>query len=93
MTDVERCLYEKSFAMYDLMLYLDTHPEDEEALTYYESLREEWKQARCAYVAQIGPLTFDDVTGENKWTWINRPWPWEGGACTCGSMRRDCSSR
>lgn len=36
-------IYEVSFAVNDITLYLDTHPEDEEALQYfckYKTLRE-----------------------------------------------------
>ena len=93
MNEVERAVYETNFVLYDLMLYLDTHPEDTKALEYYRKAREDWKQARCAYVEHFGPLTFDDVTGEDRWNWIDRPWPWEGGACGCGSMKNACSSR
>jgi len=31
-------IYAKKFALYDCMLYLDTHPSDPEALSYYEQL-------------------------------------------------------
>jgi len=30
--------YAKRFAIYDCMLYLDTHPSDPEALSYYEQM-------------------------------------------------------
>jgi spore coat protein JB len=93
MNQWEKAVYETGFAMDDILLYLDTHPQDREALAYYEKVREDWMRARCAYVSKVGPLTFDDVTGVNKWTWIERPWPWEGGMSTCGPTRNACNSR
>ena len=93
MNEIERAVYETGFAMDDMNRYLDTHPEDQEALAYYEKVREDWKQARCAYVSEIGPLTYDDVTGKTRWIWVDRPWPWEGGMCGCGTMKNACSTR
>ena len=33
------------------------------------------------YCCNYGPLNTNEVTAENVWTWINDPWPWEGGGC------------
>lgn len=93
MNEWEKAVYETGFAMDDILLYLDTHPEDQRALAYYEETREAWKQARCAYIANVGPLAYADVTDTNKWTWIERPWPWEGGMCSCGPTRNACNTR
>lgn len=74
-------VYEVSFAMDDVVLYLDTHPEDIEALNYYHYVSDLRQQAVEAYEAQCGPLMFDQVRDENYWSWVNDPWPWEG---VCG---------
>lgn len=87
MNEWEKAVYETGFAMDDILLYLDTHPKDQRALAYYEETREAWKQARCAYIENVGPLAFADVVDANQWTWIERPWPWEGGMCACGLTR------
>lgn len=76
-----RRVYEASFAMDDIILYLDTHPDDQEALNYYYYVTGLRKQAMEAYEAQCGPLMLDEVRSENYWTWVNNPWPWEG---VCG---------
>ena len=76
-----RRVYEASFAMDDIILYLDTHPNDQDALNYYYYVVELRKQAMEAYEAQCGPLMIDGVRSENYWAWLNDPWPWEG---VCG---------
>ena len=68
-----------SFAMDDVVLYLDTHPCDQQALDYYQYVRGLRKEAMEAYAAQCGPLTKDQINEGNYWNWVNDPWPWEGG--------------
>lgn len=68
---------EVSFAMDDLILYLDTHPKDQNALNYYEKLRVLRQQAVNSYTDNFGPLTFRNVKNCNDWAWVNQPWPWE----------------
>ena len=94
MNDLMNQIYQYSFAVDDVHLYLDTHPDDQEALNYYRTMRESQNEAVCAYEKQFGPLTADRVRDcDNYWTWINDPWPWEGGAHRCGSMKKDCNTR
>lgn len=73
-------IYEVGFAIDDVVLFLDTHPCDPEALKYYCSYRQMKQQAVEEYTKYYGPLTNDNVDVTNKWTWIRDPWPWEG-AC------------
>lgn len=73
-----RFIDEVSFALCDCVLYLDTHPMDQEALTYYEKCKCLRKKAVDEYTECYGPLTNDNVKVKNKWTWVNDPWPWEG---------------
>ena len=65
------------FNLYDTALYLDTHPMDQTALHYYHKIQEAKEEAESEYNACYGPLTINDVQSENKWTWIEKPWPWE----------------
>ena len=72
-----------SFAMDDVILYLDTHPDDRNALNYYRyvvALRKEAVKAyeASAFEAQFGPLTASANRDAAYWSWINDPWPWEG---------------
>ena len=68
---------EADFAVYDLLLYLDTHPEDEKALAMYTDLVRRAADAKRTFEAAYGPLTADAAAGKKEWTWIRSPWPWE----------------
>ena len=76
-----------SFAAYDMLLYLDTHPKDEKALAYYQEQCCRRKQLLDDYACQFGPLTADCAcqTDCPDWAWIMQPWPWEN--CQKGGMR------
>ena len=50
---------------------------DQEALYYYHTNREMPDAAIDEYTSYYGPLTMDAVLSKNKWTWIEKPWPWE----------------
>lgn len=70
---------ETSFAMDDVILYLDTHPEDRNALNYYHQVKKMRQEARTAYENQFGSLTPDAVQNTTQWSWLSGPWPWEKG--------------
>lgn len=72
-------VYQTGFAVDDILLYLDTHPCDPAALAYYQQVRALYQNAVQAYESQYGPLFMTNVDDRNYWTWINEPWPWEGG--------------
>lgn len=72
-------LDQASFAVDDVLLYLDTHPNDTEALAYYQYVKSLRDQVMNAYTDQYGPLMKDQERSTTSWTWVNGPWPWEGG--------------
>ena len=65
------------FFLYDLALYLDTHPNDRRALCLHNNYAKELKDLKDKYQKVYGPLTLDYPC--NKWRWIEEPWPWERG--------------
>jgi len=79
--DAQQELFRKiqiyGFVLADTALYLDTHPTDQAALNYYEKYRQINRKAIEEYTRCYGPLTLDDVDVNNKWTWIEKPWPWQ----------------
>lgn len=75
---LRRIIDAASFAVDDIALYLNTHPTDQRALEYYEYYRDMRKQAVQEYTMYFGPLTDDNVMVDDRWTWVDRPWPWEG---------------
>lgn len=82
-----------SFAMDDILLFLDTHPCDKAALNYYHYVTNLRRDAVNAYEANYGPLSVDQVRSDQYWTWIQGKWPWEGGNSACGDMRNVCNIR
>ena len=71
-----------SFAMYDILLFLDTHPCDQEAIACFEDYKKQRIHAMEEYAKYYGPLTLDMVNSdEQKWKWIEEPWPWQEGGC------------
>lgn len=82
-----------SFAMDDILLYLDTHPCDQAALNYYHYVTKLRREAMEAYEASYGPLLVDHVQSNQYWTWVQGKWPWEGGNTVCGTMKSGCNIR
>lgn len=70
-----------SFAVVEITLYLDTHPDDREALDYFSHYSGLRRSALEVYGAKFGPLTVDTASPTNTWNWCEQPLPWEGGAC------------
>lgn len=66
------------FAMYDTVLFLDTHPCDRGALEYYNRVSAAMRDAVATYEEKYGPLTIKNVnTSDGSWKWLCAPWPWE----------------
>jgi spore coat protein JB len=65
------------FTLDEVGLFLDTHPEDQAALAYYKKHQMLKKEAMEQYQMKYGPLTAEDYCYNDRWTWIDNPWPWE----------------
>ena len=65
------------FAITELALYLDTHPEDEKALCLHRKSCKKVKELKDKYQKVYGPHTINYPC--NKWRWLEEPWPWERG--------------
>ena len=65
------------FAINELALYLDTHPEDQIALCLHRKYAKKVKDLKDKYQRVYGPLTINYPC--NKWRWLEEPWPWERG--------------
>lgn len=74
---------EVSFAVDDILLYLDTHPNDKDALSFFHDNVSKRIVAMKYYASQYGPLTVDAAHDNEScsWKWVEQPWPWEGGCC------------
>ncbi len=67
------------FYLYDLNLYLDTHPTDSQALALFKKYTALRKSAYETYIEKYGPITADQSSTE-CFNWVNDPWPWERSA-------------
>lgn len=66
------------FMAVDLHLYLDTHPEDEEAIEKYNEIIRKADAVRYEYESKFGPLcSFRSMSDKNSFKWIDSPWPWQ----------------
>ena len=68
------------FAMQELALYLDTHPEDAEALELYRHYQKIYHDGMMRYSEKYGPLSHGTPVDDKTYTWLNEPWPWEFAA-------------
>ena len=65
------------FVSDELELYLDTHVDDTEAFMLYQSVLALREEARERYAARYGVITQCDQLGQESYTWLRDPWPWE----------------
>ena len=72
-----------AFAMWELRLYLNTHPCDQEALQLLHKLQENCCEPNYA-TTFLEDVPCTDGTRNPAWRWGSDPWPWEYEAnCGC----------
>jgi spore coat protein JB len=67
------------FCSLDMTLYLDTHPDDQAALDYWNQCNALYQSALESYEESYGPLTLTGGQQLDTWDWNTAPMPWEGG--------------
>lgn len=74
-----RKIQELEFATLELNLFLDTQPQDQQALTLFNQLQQELMQCVRAYEQVYGPLLNYGFSPNmhNYWKWVDSPWPWQ----------------
>ena len=65
------------FAAYDMLLYLDTHPNDKKAFSMFKELVEKMRLKKKEYETEFGPLEAFNSANYDTFKWIKSPWPWE----------------
>lgn len=79
MTQLLLKIQQLEFAAVELNLFLDTHPEDQQALAMFNKVHQELMQCVRSYEQTYGPLLnfgFSPAL-QNTWRWAELPWPWE----------------
>jgi spore coat protein JB len=66
------------FSIWDLHLYLDTHPGDSQAMQLLAQYEAQYAEIKAQYEEQYGP--FEPGNGE---AWLKSLWPWELGKGDC----------
>lgn len=69
-----------AFAVQELALYLDTHPNDREALEIYRKYQKLYHDGLSAYGDKYGPMSHCAPASGKEYNWLNDPWPWEYAA-------------
>ena len=74
-----RYICELEFALTDLNLYLDTHPDNAEALEMFTKLAATLKSLKADYARKFAPITSMDVKNETPFEWVSpkHKWPWQ----------------
>ena len=65
------------FAMKELNLYLDTHPNCRRALALFRQYKQRREKAVSEFISEFGPITPEQSDNNAHWSWIDDPWPWE----------------
>ena len=66
------------FAINDLNLYLDVHPDNREVLNVLKKNINELKKEKEEFIKLYGPLQVcDTLNTDETFKWINNPWPWD----------------
>ena len=67
------------FVLYELQLYLDTHPSDQKAMEYFNHYARIKTQMEREFARDHYPLRKDLAESSRDWRWGSAPLPWEGG--------------
>ena len=72
-----RRVQEADFVLYDVSLFLDTHPTNQMALNFFQEYQNYYTEVVSDYEMSYGPLVSFDADTQKGWTWVQTPWPWE----------------
>jgi len=75
--ELMRKLQAYNFAAYDMLLFLDTHPDDKQAFSIFKDLVTNTKKIKEEYERNYGPLSPFSAAMYDSFEWLNSPWPWE----------------
>ena len=68
-----------SFAMHEMNLYLDIHPDDRKILQLFNDYRKMFLDLEKKYEEKYGPLTtYSGEMSKTPFAWVQKTWPWEG---------------
>ena len=65
------------FVVHELGLYLDTHADDTEAFTLFQTFLALQKESRKRYTDLYGVIEKSDLMNAERFSWLCDPWPWD----------------
>ena len=65
------------FSLVDLWLYLDSHPENAQAIKTCRELSKRRDEVVKEYEQSFGALTPGACPNADYWDWVATPFPWE----------------
>ena len=68
--------YAAQFAVWELQLFLDTHPNNKEAARRLEEHQGRAAQLKREFEEKYGPIG-EMGPNTSRWAWVSDPWPWE----------------
>lgn len=75
---VEKRINAYKFALYDLGLYLDSHPCDQQAMQLRQQYKTMLAQLIDEYEQHYGNYVCTQSDVSDSWKeWVNDPWPWD----------------
>lgn len=68
------------FSLWDMHLYLDTHPEDLRMVERYNKSILKYSLMKHDFEEKYFPLCSETAKGVE---WLKAPWPWDNEECGC----------
>lgn len=65
------------FVLTEVGLFLDTHPDNKDALEHYNKYLEKRNETLDEYTKQFGTVDRTRLHDQARWDWVDNPWPWE----------------
>lgn len=75
-----RNLSAAQFKLWEIHLYLDTHPWDLQMVEQYHKCLARYKAMKAEFEEKFFALTAHNAQGAE---WLKGPWPWELQECDC----------
>lgn len=69
-------VHQFDFALNDLNLFLDLHPDDQEVYELFRQYVAAYENAKDEYEKAYGPLMLTS-TNYTSYAWSKNPWPWD----------------
>ncbi|MGI5891820.1 MAG: spore coat protein CotJB [Bacillota bacterium] len=70
-------LNELDFAIVEMTMYLDNHPNDRAALSRMQSIVQEQAKVYKEYTEKFGPIKSRDLQPGQGWLWAEENFPWD----------------